>query len=122
MRRCECAEALRSREQELVAREAEKSALAAEMESLASQMEALALDFQILADEVPAAVFRCDVSGVVSFHNARWTELIEGREDIARLHDIVASHHHARLDEHLLGPICRGGLGARNCITRSRRH
>jgi diguanylate cyclase (GGDEF)-like protein/PAS domain S-box-containing protein len=95
-------EALRSREQELVAREAEKSALAAEMESLAAQMEALALDFQILADEVPAAVFRCDVSGVVSFHNARWTELIEGREDIARLHDIVASHHHARLDEHLL--------------------
>src|SRR5690242_9078461 len=49
-------EALQQREAELVQREAEKSALA-------DQMEALARDFRLLADEVPAAVFRCDASG-----------------------------------------------------------
>ena len=48
----------------------------AEKSSLAAQMQALAGDFQILADELSAAVFRCDPTGVVLFHNARWAELV----------------------------------------------
>jgi len=101
-------DALRRREEELVAREAEKTALA-------SEMQALALDFRILADEVPAAVFRCDLSGVVSFHNARWAELIEGRDSVTRLHDIVAPEEHRRLDEHL-AELMQGQSGERRAL------
>ena len=39
----------------------------------------LTAQFQVLADEVPAAVFRCDLDGTVLFHNARWSKLIEDR-------------------------------------------
>jgi diguanylate cyclase (GGDEF)-like protein/PAS domain S-box-containing protein len=53
--------------------------------------------FQILADEVPAAVFRCDVDGTVLFHNARWSKLIEDREGDTRLHDLVAEDDIDRL-------------------------
>jgi len=53
--------------------------------------------FQILADEVPAAVFCCDLDGVVLFHNARWTTLVEGRPDVANLYDLVADHDRAEL-------------------------
>jgi diguanylate cyclase (GGDEF)-like protein/PAS domain S-box-containing protein len=50
----------------------------------------LTAQFQILADEVPAAVFRCDLDGAVLFHNARWSQLIEDRGGDTRLHDLVA--------------------------------
>src|SRR5690606_36253017 len=50
----------------------------------------LTAQFQILADEVPAAVFRCDLDGNVLFHNARWSKLIEDRDGETRLHDLVA--------------------------------
>jgi len=55
-----------------------------------AEVRALAEDFRLLADEVPAAVFRCSADGTVEFHNARWTELLEGREGVTRLHDLVA--------------------------------
>jgi diguanylate cyclase (GGDEF)-like protein/PAS domain S-box-containing protein len=108
-------EALRSREEELVAREAEKSGLAAQMQTLAGEMQSLARDFQILADEVPAAVFRCDASGSVSFHNARWTELVDGRRDVGRLHDIVAPQDHSRLDEQM-GALVRSRSAERRAL------
>ena len=80
-------EALRDREEELRA--------------LAAEKQALAGDFKLLADELPAAVFRCDAAGFVLFHNARWNELVETRDGVARLHDVVARSDHAALDRAL---------------------
>ena len=56
-----------------------------------AEVRALAEDFRLLADEVPAAVFRCAVDGTVEFHNARWAELLKGCDSITRLHDLVAA-------------------------------
>lgn len=55
-----------------------------------AEVRALAEDFRLLADEVPAAVFRCSADGTVEFHNARWAELLQGRKGVTRLHDLVA--------------------------------
>jgi diguanylate cyclase (GGDEF)-like protein/PAS domain S-box-containing protein len=52
------------------------------------QLGELTRQFQMLADEVPAAVFRCDTAGNVQFHNARWTELVDGCAG-TRLTDLV---------------------------------
>ena len=57
----------------------------------------LTAQFQVLADEVPAAVFRCDLEGNVLFHNARWASLVEGRPAFTRLHDLVADQDRDRL-------------------------
>jgi diguanylate cyclase (GGDEF)-like protein/PAS domain S-box-containing protein len=57
----------------------------------------LAEDFRLLADEVPAAVFRCDADGLITFHNARWADLpTEGCE---RLHDVIHAEDHEQLDK-----------------------
>ncbi|MDA8279947.1 MAG: diguanylate cyclase [Actinomycetota bacterium] len=56
-----------------------------------AEVRALAEDFRLLADEVPAAVFRCTADGTVEFHNARWAELLPGSDGITRLHDLVAA-------------------------------
>ncbi|SFC59576.1 PAS domain S-box-containing protein/diguanylate cyclase (GGDEF) domain-containing protein [Nocardioides terrae] len=53
--------------------------------------------FQILADEVPAAVFCCDLDGVVLFHNARWASLVDDRPDVTTLFDLVAEPDHVEL-------------------------
>jgi diguanylate cyclase (GGDEF)-like protein/PAS domain S-box-containing protein len=63
-----------------------------------ADLRVLADDFQLLADEVPSAVFRCDAHGAVAFHNARWTELLHGGEGVARLHDIVSDEDGTVLD------------------------
>ncbi len=55
-----------------------------------AEVRALAEDFRLLADEVPAAVFRCRADGTVEFHNARWAELLQERTGVSRLHDLVA--------------------------------
>ncbi|MBI2703817.1 MAG: diguanylate cyclase [Actinobacteria bacterium] len=45
--------------------------------------------FRMLAEDVPAGVFRANRWGRVEFGNARWYELIDDDEDVDRLHDIV---------------------------------
>jgi diguanylate cyclase (GGDEF)-like protein/PAS domain S-box-containing protein len=63
-----------------------------------AELEALAADFRLLADEVPAAVFRCDGSGAVQFHNARWAELVEGEGVGRRVHNVVIEADRPALD------------------------
>jgi diguanylate cyclase (GGDEF)-like protein len=63
-----------------------------------AELEALAADFRLLADEVPAAVFRCDASGAVQFHNARWAELVDGEGVGRRVHDVVIEADRPALD------------------------
>jgi diguanylate cyclase (GGDEF)-like protein len=75
-------------------RRAQEAALEQSREDLRS----LADDFRMLADEVPAGVFRCDAEGVVDFNNARWTELVGGA---ARLHDAFHPDHWPVLDAEL---------------------
>jgi diguanylate cyclase (GGDEF)-like protein/PAS domain S-box-containing protein len=65
------------------------------------QLQALARDFKLLADEVPAGVFRCDPRGVVLFHNARWAELLDSHHGVTRIHDVIDASGHAILDEAL---------------------
>jgi diguanylate cyclase (GGDEF)-like protein/PAS domain S-box-containing protein len=66
--------------------------------------------FRSLADEVPAAMFHCDLDGTVLFHNARWSTLVDGHNGATCLHDLVAPDDHEALsrtlqelaaDEHL---------------------
>lgn len=75
----------------------------------------LTAQFQILADEVPAAVFRCDLDGTVLFHNARWSALVEDRPDVTRLHDLLADAHHAELSA-LLAALATDEQGERRTI------
>jgi diguanylate cyclase (GGDEF)-like protein len=70
----------------------------AELQRSEQRAAALAADFQMLADEVPAAVFRCEPTGVVLFHNARWSGLLDAGKTVTRLHDIVAPGEHGAID------------------------
>jgi diguanylate cyclase (GGDEF)-like protein/PAS domain S-box-containing protein len=54
----------------------------------------LAEESRLLAEEVPAAVFRCDDQGTVRFYNARWRELLGRDSGVTRLHETV--HHEDR--------------------------
>jgi diguanylate cyclase (GGDEF)-like protein/PAS domain S-box-containing protein len=72
-----------------------------EVARLAFESRLLAEDFRLLADEVPAAVFRCDDEGRITFHNTRWTELLDGGDGVARLADIVAADQREALAGHL---------------------
>ena len=72
-----------------------------EVARLAAESRLLAEDFRLLADEVPAAVFRCDDEGRITFHNARWTELLDGGDGIVRLADVVAADQRDALADHL---------------------
>ena len=83
-------------ERELEESRARSDALAEEMRSLAADNEALAADFRALADEVPSAVFRCDLDGRVVMHNSRWEEIVAHAG--ARLHDVVDPDVHIELD------------------------
>jgi diguanylate cyclase (GGDEF)-like protein/PAS domain S-box-containing protein len=86
----------------------ERMAQEQELQDKRDEVEALAADFQLLADEVPAAVFRCDASGVVQFHNARWSDLVSGEGVGRRVHEVVADEDHRRLDAALLA-VTEGG-------------
>jgi diguanylate cyclase (GGDEF)-like protein/PAS domain S-box-containing protein len=61
----------------------------------------LAEELRLLADEVPSAVFRCDVDGRVTFHNARWTELMEMSGHVVQLQEIVHPDDRFLVDEAL---------------------
>jgi len=61
-------------------------------EALRQRTEEVALlanESRLLAEEVPAAVFRCDDKGNFMFHNARWRELLGGADDRSRLQETV---------------------------------
>ncbi|MDY7105295.1 MAG: diguanylate cyclase [Actinomycetota bacterium] len=74
---------------------------------LAHENEALAADFRLLADELPAAVFRCDEAGRVLFHNAHWGDLITGGDE-DRLHDVVHPGDRAAIDAALVAATSEG--------------
>ena len=69
---------------------------------LLSVIEQLADEFRSLAEQVPAAIFRCDRSGTVSFHNELWESLCPADPDAQRLHDLIHPAHHDELDEELM--------------------
>jgi diguanylate cyclase (GGDEF)-like protein/PAS domain S-box-containing protein len=71
--------------------------------------------FQILADEVPAAVFRCDTDGTVLFHNARWSQLIDDHAGDTRLHDLVSGADAVRLTE-TLAALAADGSSERRTV------
>ncbi len=53
------------------------------------EVAALAEDFRLLADEVPTAVFRCDMRGRVGFYNAHWEESFHGDGAVERVHELI---------------------------------
>src|SRR5207244_338018 len=64
-------------------------------------IEQLAEEFRSLADQVPAAIFRCDRSGTVSFHNELWSRLWTVDAGAPRLHDLIHPADHGELDAEL---------------------
>ncbi len=70
----------------------------------ASQAEvaALAEDFRLLADEVPTAVFRCDATGRVEFHNAQWSEMFSSIGPVDRVQDVIAPGDRSQFDQLLV--------------------
>jgi len=52
-------------------------------------IQQLAEEFRSLADQVPAAIFRCDRLGQVTFHNELFATLYTSDAAVRRLHDIV---------------------------------
>jgi diguanylate cyclase (GGDEF)-like protein/PAS domain S-box-containing protein len=63
-----------------------------------NELMRMAEDFRSLADEVPAAVFRCTADGSVLFHNSRWVDLLQGRSEVARLQDLLGAASREILD------------------------
>ncbi len=68
-----------------------------------AELRRLADDFRALADEVPAAVFRCSVDGYVTFHNAAWGRVLDRRAGVERIHDLLDEQSKQRLDRTLVG-------------------
>lgn len=65
-------------------------------------IQQLAEEFRSLADQVPAAIFRCDRSGHVTFHNALLATLYTTDDVARRVHDIIHLADHAELDAELV--------------------
>ena len=63
-----------------------------------AELHQLAEEFRLLADEVPAAVFRCDGDGRLTFHNERWSQLPGVVEGITRLQDVISDQDRSTLD------------------------
>jgi diguanylate cyclase (GGDEF)-like protein/PAS domain S-box-containing protein len=64
-------------------------------------IEQLAEEFRSLAEEVPAAIFRCDRAGEISFRNQLWTALFPDGAAGARLQDFVHRADQAQLEAEL---------------------
>ena len=58
-------------------------------------------EFQLLADQVPGAVFRADRDQRLTFCNQQWTELVGGEHTGRLLHDIVHPDDRARFDQQM---------------------
>jgi diguanylate cyclase (GGDEF)-like protein/PAS domain S-box-containing protein len=61
-------------------------------------IEQLADEFRSLAEQVPAAIFRCDRSGTVSFHNELWQRLFPAHPGAQRLRELIHPADHVELD------------------------
>ena len=73
-----------------------------EQRSQQMAIEQLADEFRSLAEQVPAAIFRCDRSGTVSFHNELWGTLCPADRGARRLHDLLHPAAHVELDAELV--------------------
>lgn len=71
---------------------------------------ALAKDLQLIADEVPVPVFRCDEVGKINFRNSQWQVVLGDLENSPRLHDIVYSDDHIIVDQLLVETALRPGV------------
>jgi diguanylate cyclase (GGDEF)-like protein len=65
-------------------------------------IEQLANEFRSLAEQVPAAIFRCDRLGTLSFHNELWQSLGSADPGAQRLHDLICPADHVELDAELM--------------------
>jgi diguanylate cyclase (GGDEF)-like protein len=72
-----------------------------EQRSQQMAIEQLADEFRSLAEQVPAAIFRCDRSGAVSFHNELWESLCSADPGARRLHDLIHPAAYLELDAEL---------------------
>jgi diguanylate cyclase (GGDEF)-like protein/PAS domain S-box-containing protein len=72
-----------------------------ELADVTERLRSLTAQYRSLADEVPAAMFHCDLDGRVLFHNAHWSKLIEDRQGETRLHELVATEDHGVLSRTL---------------------
>jgi diguanylate cyclase (GGDEF)-like protein/PAS domain S-box-containing protein len=64
-------------------------------------LEQLAEEFRSLAEEVPAAIFRCDRDGHLTFHNQLWDAVVSGDRACRRLQDCVHPADRARVESEL---------------------
>jgi diguanylate cyclase (GGDEF)-like protein/PAS domain S-box-containing protein len=64
-------------------------------------LEQLAQEFRSLAEEVPAAIFRCDAAGNVTFHNHLWGAVVPDDAPAHRVHDLIHPAGHPLLEAEL---------------------
>jgi diguanylate cyclase (GGDEF)-like protein/PAS domain S-box-containing protein len=58
-------------------------------------------EFRLLADQVPAAVFRADSKQGITFRNERWRQELDGDDPVERLADLVHPDDRAYHDDQL---------------------
>jgi diguanylate cyclase (GGDEF)-like protein/PAS domain S-box-containing protein len=78
------------------------------------------LEFRLLADQVPAAVFRADDNQLLTFRNGRWSELIGDHQAAQQLRDIVHKEDRRRFDEAIGGLVGDAGPTSASVEVRSR--
>jgi diguanylate cyclase (GGDEF)-like protein/PAS domain S-box-containing protein len=59
------------------------------------------LEFRLLADQVPAAVFRADQHQRLTFRNERWTQLLGEDPGLDHLRDVVHRDDRSRLNDQI---------------------
>ena len=64
-------------------------------------LEQLAEEFRSLAEDVPAAIFRCDRGGHLTYHNQLWDAVVSGDRAGRRLQDCVHPADRARVESEL---------------------
>ncbi|MCB0995754.1 MAG: GGDEF domain-containing protein [Acidimicrobiales bacterium] len=80
-----------------------------------SSLQQMADDLRAVADEVPAAMFRCDLEGQLTLHNSQWNALLTDQAPVARLHDLLAPAAAATLDA-VLHAIADSRTGERRIL------
>ncbi len=78
------------------------------------------LEFRLLADQVPAAVFRADEDQRVTFGNERWTRLVGEDASIRQLGDIVHRADRDRFDIEIEALLDATGAASATVEVRSR--
>jgi len=78
------------------------------------------LEFRLLADQVPAAVFRADDRQRLTFRNERWTQLAGSDSTGGQLRDLVHRDDRERFDEEIGGLVEAPGPTSASIEVRSR--